>query len=88
MLAKVMLVQEFALHGPDAGIHYLGMEGHEGQFLQHHRVVDRVHGILAPDEGTVAVYQHRRHLIRINIAGLKSFNDHIAGFMLIPAFDF
>ena len=61
MLAQVVLVQQLLLHGGQAGGEGHGVEGHERYFLQHHRVVHRLVGVLAPGKGTMVLTQHRRN---------------------------
>ncbi len=53
VLAKVVLILERLWGPPDVRINDLAAIGHLGAFLQHHGVVDRLKGILAPDEGAV-----------------------------------
>ena len=53
MLAEIMLVLQLLGSGLYLVVDDLAAIGHFGAFLHDHRVVDRLKGILAPDEGAV-----------------------------------
>ena len=46
-----------------------GVEVHERDLIQHHGIVDGIHGIGAPCKGTVAVDKNRRNGIWISSLG-------------------
>lgn len=60
VFTQVVLVQQFLLHGRNAGIHDFGMEGHESQFFQNYGIVDSIMRIGSPREGAMAVHQNGR----------------------------
>ena len=85
MLAQIVLIQQFLLHGFLTGSNRLGMEGHEGQFLQNHSIVDSIVGISAPCEGAMAMNQNSGNIISgLSFEGL---DNHVSGFQLILAAD-
>lgn len=55
MLAEVVLVLQLLRGGLNLRIDRLTAVGHFGDLLQHDRVVHRLKGILAPDEGAVVL---------------------------------
>ena len=85
MLSQIVLIQQFLLHGRNAWLKHYGMEVHERDLLQHHGIVDGVHGIDAPCKWTVAVYKNRWDGIRI--FPLEGFLDDGPGFLLVFTFD-
>ena len=67
MLAQVVLVQQFGLHGFLAGGDCLRVESHEGQFFQDYCVMYGVMRVRTPGEGPVGMDQDGRDIIAIEI---------------------
>ena len=81
-----MLVEKLLLHGFLTGGECLGVESHEGQFFQHHRVMDGIVGVGAPGEGAVGMDQDSGDVV--GGFSFKGFDDDIAGFLFVCSLDF
>ena len=64
-----MFIEQFLLHGSNAWVQYHGLDIHERDFFHHHRVVNRIHRILAPRERTVTIDHHAGYGIYIHATG-------------------
>ena len=86
MLAEIVLIQQLLLHPPGRGGQHHRVPVHKRHFFQHYCVVDRLHGVLAPGEGTVAVHQHRRDIQGVDT--LEGLDNDAARLPLVFPGDF
>ena len=81
-----MFIKQFLLHGRYAWAKQHCMKIHKSNFFQYNCVMNRIDRVSPPCKWAMTMYQHCRDSLRIFTG--KSFNDNVAGFGFIIAFDF
>ena len=89
MLALEVLIQQYLLHRLCTSIlQHHTHKCHSGALLHHNGIMHCLKRILSPAERSMAVYQHPRHTVWINIFLLEGLHDYMSGFQLIFSMDF